>query len=51
MTGKEQTVGVPPGEGRERAWEPMSITRVGAFGEVLRGNTGSKTDMATKKAK
>ena len=23
-----------------RPWEPMSLTRVGAFGEVLRGATG-----------
>jgi hypothetical protein len=27
-----------------RAWEPMSLTRVGTFGDVLRGNTGSMGD-------
>jgi hypothetical protein len=25
-------------------WEPMSLTKIGTFGEVLRGNTGPKGD-------
>jgi hypothetical protein len=32
-----------------RAWEPMSLTKVGTFGDVLRGNTGSKGDGGTRR--
>jgi hypothetical protein len=32
-----------------RTWEPMSLTRVGTFGDVLRGNTGPMMDGATLK--
>jgi hypothetical protein len=28
----------------KRAWEPMSLTRIGTFGDVLQGNTGSQGD-------
>jgi hypothetical protein len=31
-------------------WEPMSLTRVGAFGDVLKGNTGTRGDGGTKRA-
>ena len=33
----------------QRTWEPMSLTRVGTFGDVLRGNTGAMMDGATRK--
>jgi hypothetical protein len=32
-----------------RAWVPMSVTRVGSFGDVLRGATGDMMDGATMK--
>jgi hypothetical protein len=32
-----------------RAWEPMSLTKVGSFGEVLRGSTGTMGDGGTKR--
>jgi hypothetical protein len=31
----------------KRAWEPMSLTRIGTFGDVLQGNTGDKNDGGT----
>jgi hypothetical protein len=27
-----------------RAWEPMSLTRIGTFGDVLQGDTGMDMD-------
>ena len=33
-----------------RTWEPMSLTRIGAFGDILRGNTGPKGDGGTMMA-
>ncbi len=30
-------------------WEPMSLTRIGTFGDVLQGNTGDMMDGATMK--
>jgi hypothetical protein len=27
-----------------RAWEPMSLTRIGTFGDVLQGATGPQGD-------
>jgi hypothetical protein len=32
-----------------RAWEPMSLMRIGTFGDVLQGNTGMEMDGATMK--
>ena len=32
-----------------RGWEPMSLTRIGTFGDVLQGNTGMQMDGATMK--
>jgi hypothetical protein len=32
-----------------RTWEPMSLTRIGAFEDVLRGGTGKGTDAFGKK--
>jgi hypothetical protein len=32
-----------------RAWEPMSLSRVGTFGDVLKGDTGAMMDGATMK--
>ena len=28
----------------QRAWEPMTLTKLGTFGDVLRGATGPKGD-------
>jgi hypothetical protein len=39
------------GEGDvRRPWESMSLTKVGTFGDVLRGNTGAMGDGGTMKA-
>jgi hypothetical protein len=27
-----------------RAWEPMSLTKIGTFGDVLQGSTGDMMD-------
>jgi hypothetical protein len=32
------------GELRLRPWEPMTLTSVGTFGDVMLGNTGTKSD-------
>jgi hypothetical protein len=34
-----------------RTWEPMSLTRIGTFGDVLQGDTGAQMDGATMMAK
>ena len=45
ITGKTHKTGNPSGSVPvRRAWEPMCLTRVGAFGDVLRGSTGSMMD-------
>jgi hypothetical protein len=33
-----------------REWEPMSLTKVGTFGDVLRGGSGKGSDLIGKKA-
>jgi len=38
----EKTVG-------RRVWEPMALTRIGSFADVMQGNTGNKADGATMK--
>ena len=30
--------------GVRRPWVPMTLTKVGGFGDVLRGTTGTKSD-------
>jgi hypothetical protein len=38
-------------EPRRHPWEPMTLTSVGTFGDVMLGNTGAKNDHPnTKKA-
>jgi hypothetical protein len=32
------------GQASRLAWEPMSLTKVGTFGDVLRGPTGGSVD-------
>jgi len=34
-----------------RPWQPMSLTNVGTFGDVMLGNTGAKTDGGSTKKK
>jgi hypothetical protein len=33
-----------------RTWEPMSVARIGTFGDILRGPSGMGTDANTKMA-
>jgi len=40
------TRGKPPAL---RTWEPMSVTRIGTFGDILRGGSGKGGDSITKK--
>jgi hypothetical protein len=49
MIDKQQTSGESGSVPLARLWEPMTLTRVGTFGEVLLGNTGKNADMGTKK--
>lgn len=50
MTNDDRQISNPSREAPGRqAWEPMSLTRVGAFGDVLQGGTGKKSDGATLK--
>ena len=45
MTEKERRMsGTPAVATPQRTWEPMSLTRIGSFGDVLRGATGPKGD-------
>ena len=32
-----------------RSWEAMSVTRIGTFGDILRGPSGTGTDGNSKK--
>lgn len=41
---KQQGSGTSGGAPARRIWEPMSLTRVGKFGDVLTGNTGMMAD-------
>jgi hypothetical protein len=51
VTDKERRASETSGDAPARGtWEPMSLTRVGTFGDVLRGNTGPKGDGGTMKA-
>ena len=51
MTDEEHRTSGPSGDApARRTWEPMSLTRVGTFGDVLRGNTGKMNDGVTMKA-
>lgn len=47
---KQQGSGTSGGAPARRIWEPMSLTRVGTFGDVLSGNTGKKGDMGFTRA-
>jgi hypothetical protein len=53
VTNEERKVsGIAGTTSVRRTWHPMSLTKVGTFGDVLRGNTGAKTDggiLAAKK--
>lgn len=50
MTNVEQTKSEARDEtSAPRAWEPMSLTRIGTFGDVLQGGTGKGGDALTKK--
>lgn len=32
-----------------RTWEPMTLTKVGTFGDVLKGATGTRGDSGTRR--
>jgi hypothetical protein len=45
LTGeKHEGLDSPTQQPQGRAWEPMALTSVGTFGDVLRGNTGNTED-------
>jgi hypothetical protein len=45
VTDKKRKISGTSGKARvRRTWEPMSLTRVGTFGEVLRSSTGDMGD-------
>jgi hypothetical protein len=50
VTDVKQTAQEEKSEFEPRAWEPMSLTKVGTFGDVLRGGTGKGEDAIGKKA-
>ncbi len=49
MTDVKRTAQEEKSEFERRAWEPMSLTKVGTFGDVLRGGTGKGEDAIGKK--
>jgi hypothetical protein len=52
LTNRSQpTNGTPAETSARRTWEPMSLARVGTFGDVLKGNTGTKGDGGFAKAR
>lgn len=45
VTDKKRTISKASGDAPvRRAWEPMALTKVGTFGDVLKGATGPKGD-------
>ena len=51
LTNRKLTNGTPAETSARRTWEPMSLARVGTFGDVLKGNTGTKGDGGFAKAR
>ena len=52
MTDKERRVsGVSADAPARRAWEPMTLMKLGTFGDVLKGATGPKGDGVAKRQK
>jgi hypothetical protein len=49
MANAEHTTNEPSGPPARLTWEPMSLTRIGAFEDVLRGGTGKGGDLNEKK--
>jgi hypothetical protein len=47
----QRTIGEARGDvPAQRPWEPMSLTRIGTFGDILRGPSGMTGDANTKKS-